>query len=166
MALVNWPCLLPSYLNVKLITVQGKHYQTLCFITSLRAQGYIIPKHLSATGRRGQEVIVTVKSDGTSEVPGSNPGQTTCNSPVTEIYIPGCTCRLQWATIRWGKHVHAGCMSLNMKFSPCFWTCCQYGTQSKSLCSVLHTPNLIPYLNPNLNRIHLWSMIQVISNVY
>ena len=56
------------------------------------------------------------------------------------IYLD-CACRLQWATIRCGKHVHAGYMSLNMKLSPCFWTCCQYGTQSKSLCSVLHTPN-------------------------
>ena len=32
-------------------------------------------------------------------------------------------------------------MSLNMTLTSCLWTCHQYGTQSKSLCSVLHTPN-------------------------
>merc|ERR1712071_541512 len=80
----------------------------------------------------------------------------------TETYIPDCACRLQWAIIRCGKHVHADYMSLKHDIDGNI-ACCQYGTQSKSLCSVLHTPNLTPYLYPNLNHIHLWSMIQVVA---
>ena len=99
-------------------------------------------------GRRGQMSIVFACGVGHSNIPGSFiPG-----TPVTPLL------RQEKETY---IHLHAGYMSLNMILTTCLWTCYQYGTQSKSLCSVLHTPNLIPYLYPNLNHIHLWSMIQV-----
>ena len=64
-------------------------------------------------GRRGQMSIVFACGVGHSNIPGSIPGPT-CWKTQRPIY-PDCACRLQWATIRCGKHVHAGYMSYNMK---------------------------------------------------
>ena len=64
-------------------------------------------------GRRGQMGIVFACEFENSNIPGSSPGPA-CTFAPSEINRDPYTlyaCRLQWATIRCGKHVHAGYMS-------------------------------------------------------
>ena len=80
-----------------------------CFPICTRFYNSIITALTWAVWLRGYRC-----SNGTSEIPGSNPGQTTCkfvSSEKTETHISGCACRLQWAPecgIHW-LHVSIYC---------------------------------------------------------
>ena len=93
------------------------------------------------TGPVGHEVS---SSDGNSETPGSNPGHTPVELEKASgkiqrpIYLSMCVaCNgQQYGVVN--TYMLVTCLKNDIDGNI---ACYQYGTQSKSLCSVLHAPN-------------------------
>ena len=82
-----------------------------------------------------------------SEIPGSNPG----HPPVErhrDLYTPIYACRLQWAIIRCGKHVHADYMSLNMILTAISHAVSTVRRVSRSAVYYTHQTNSLPLSKP------------------
>ena len=79
----------------------------ICYLTTIDFNGPRWP---------GGYRLPTVPQKFRVQIPDKPPVASLLQRPI----YPNCACRLQWATIRCGKHVHTGYMSLNMKLSPCF----------------------------------------------
>ena len=100
-------------------------------------------RKISQRGRRGQEDIV---SDVWLRDPGFKSRAHLLKD--TETYIPLNACRLQWATIRCGKHVHADYMPLNMILTAISHAVSTVRRVSRSAVYYTHQTNSLPLSKP------------------